>query len=80
MRRLVMMAIDVYYAVGYVGEDLVDEAAAREAMKMIDEDDILVRCNEELHLEGKQRCPQFMVFTDTRSKSIVIAVRGTTTW
>ena len=76
-----MMSLDVYSAVGYVGEAkaIVDEAAARKAMKMTDEDAILVRCNEDLHLKGKQRCPKFMVFTDTRSQSIVIAVRGTTT-
>ena len=74
-----MMALDVYSAVGYEGEAIRDEATAREVMKMTDEDAILVRCNEDLHLEGKQRCPKFMVFTDTRSKSIVIAVRGTTT-
>ena len=79
LHRLVKMATNVYYAVGYVDKVLVDEAAARKAMEMIDEDAILLRCNENLHLEGKERTPKFMIFTDRRSNSIVIAIRGSTT-
>lgn len=79
LHRLQKMAIRVYKAVGYKDDRLVDEAEAREVLELLDEDEILLRCNDLLHLEGKQRCPQFMVFTDTRSESIVIAIRGTAT-
>ena len=73
------MARNVYNAVGYVDKVLVDEAGARKAMEMIDEDAILLRCKKNFHLEGKERTPMFMIFTDTRSKSIVIAIRGSST-
>ena len=53
---------------------------AHEIMEMLDEDEILQLCDQDLHLqEGRKRCPRFMVFTDTRSKSIVVAIRGTKT-
>ena len=77
--ELINTTTNVYYAIGYVDKVLVDEAAARRAMEMIDEDAILLRCNENLHLEGKERTPKFMIFTDTRSKSIVVAIRGSST-
>ena len=73
------MARNVYNAVGYVDKVLVDEAGARKAMEMIDEDAILLRCKKNFHLEGKERTPKFMIFTDRRSNSIVIAIRGSTT-
>ena len=79
LHRLAKMATNVYNAVGYVDEVMVDEATARKAMEMADEDAILLRCNKDLHLDGIDRTPKFMVFTDKRSKSIVIAIRGSTT-
>ena len=56
-----------------VGEDYI-----RERMGMIPEDSILYISQEDL-IDNVQ-CPRFIIFTDTRSKSISICVRGTTTY
>ena len=82
LKRLSKFCINVYQAV--MTDDERDEEHkdrdAHEIMEMLDEDEILQLCDQDLHLqEGRKRSPRFMVFTDTRSESIVVAIRGTNT-
>ena len=81
LKRLSRFCIHVYSAVMTEDERKEDEdsRSVKEIMEMLDKDDILLVCDRDLHLEGKKRCPRFMVFTDTRSQSIVVAIRGTNT-
>ena len=80
LKRLSRFCINVYRAVDDERPEEYKDRTAREIMEMLDEDEILLLCNEDLHLQdGKNRCPRFMVFTDTRSESIVVAIRGTNT-
>ena len=81
LKRLSRFCIHVYSAVKTEDErkEENDSRSVKEIMEMLDEDDVLLVCDRDLHLEGKKRCPRFMVFTDTRSHSIVVAIRGTNT-
>ena len=82
LKRLSKFCINVYQAV-MTDEERDEEHKDRDAheiMEMLDEDEILQLCDQDLHLqEGRKRSPRFMVFTDTRSESIVVAIRGTKT-
>ena len=92
LRRVAMFPLNVYKVVekefakkikGEEGKTIskewipVDEAYIRERMDMIDEDKILYISQDDMIEEVE--CPRFIIFTDTRSKSISICVRGTTT-
>lgn len=68
--RQALFAFDVYQAVK-------DPKTSKKCMQMSENDQVLFVGNKNLPLEGSQVCPKFIIFTDSRSKSIVIALRGT---
>ena len=82
LKRLSKFCINVYQAV-MTDEERDEEHKdrnAHEIMDLLEEDEILLLCDQDLHLqEGRKRSPRFMVFTDKRSESIVVAIRGTKT-
>ena len=70
-KRIAQWAIDVYCATW-------NPSQIRSSMNLEDQDEILMQfCQDDDSVNDRDYVPKFIIFTDTRSKSIVLAIRGT---
>ena len=71
VKRIAQWAIDAYLATW-------NPSQIRSSMNLEDQDEILMRfCQDDDSVNDRDYIAKFIIFTDWRSKSIVLAIRGT---
>ena len=71
VKRIAEWSFDMYLASW-------NPSQIRSSMNLEDQDEILMQfCQDDDSVNDRDYVPKFIIFTDTRSKSIVLAIRGT---